>query len=59
MTRRKVFTVAGQGLGAAAGAAIALPAIGFALAPLFKQIPETWEGVAQRTTSTPRPIAPW
>ncbi len=45
MTRRKVFTVAGQGLGAAAGAAIALPAIGFALAPLFKQIPSTWEGV--------------
>ena len=45
MTRRKVFTVAGQGLGAAAGAAIALPAIGFALAPLFTQIPEDWEAV--------------
>ena len=33
MTRRKVFAVAGQALGGIAGAAIVLPALGFAIAP--------------------------
>ena len=35
MTRRKAFTVMAAGLGGAAGAVIVLPAVGFALAPVF------------------------
>jgi Rieske Fe-S protein len=45
MTRRTVFTVAGQALGGAAGAVVALPAVGFALAPIFDAPEETWEAV--------------
>lgn len=45
MTRRRAFTVLGQALGGAAGAAVALPAIGFALAPVFEQEEVTWEPV--------------
>ena len=43
MTRRRVFTVAVQALGGVAGAAVALPAVGFALAPLFHRGKERWE----------------
>jgi menaquinol-cytochrome c reductase iron-sulfur subunit len=45
MTRRRVFTVAVQALGGVAGAAVVLPAVGFALAPLFHRGKERWEGV--------------
>ena len=45
MTRRRAFTVAVQALGGAAGAAVALPTIGFALAPLFHRGKERWESV--------------
>lgn len=45
ITRRRAFTVLGQALGGAAGAAVALPAIGFALAPIFDEAEETWEPV--------------
>ncbi len=45
MTRRTAFTVAGQALGGIAGAAVALPAIGFAVAPLFEEVGDTWQGV--------------
>jgi menaquinol-cytochrome c reductase iron-sulfur subunit len=45
MTRRRAFTVAGQALGGLAGAAVALPAVGFALAPLFEQEGENWQAV--------------
>ncbi|MDX6652162.1 MAG: menaquinol-cytochrome c reductase iron-sulfur subunit [Solirubrobacterales bacterium] len=45
MTRRTVFTIAGQALGGMAGAAIALPAVGFAVAPIFHRSRERWEGV--------------
>jgi hypothetical protein len=45
MTRRKVFTVASQSLGGIAGAAVVLPAIGFALAPVFERGRERWEAV--------------
>ncbi len=43
MTRRKVFTVGAQALGGVAGLAIVLPAVGFALAPLFHRGQERWE----------------
>ena len=45
MTRRRALTVATQGLGGLAGAAVALPAIGFAIAPMFHRPRETWESV--------------
>ena len=45
MTRRRVFTVAVQGLGGVAGAAIVLPAVGFAVAPMFEREDDRWEAV--------------
>lgn len=45
MTRRRAFTVAVQGLGGIAGAAIVLPAVGFAVAPIFHRGKERWEAV--------------
>jgi quinol---cytochrome c reductase iron-sulfur subunit, bacillus type len=45
MTRRRVFSVGVQALGGVAGAAVVLPAVGFALAPLFHRGKERWEGV--------------
>lgn len=45
MTRRTVFALMGQGLGAAAVGAVALPTIGFALAPVFDEEEVLWEPV--------------
>jgi menaquinol-cytochrome c reductase iron-sulfur subunit len=45
LTRRKVFTVAGQAIGGVAGAVIILPALGFAMAPIFDRPEETWQAV--------------
>lgn len=45
LTRRKVFTVAGQALGGAAGMVIILPALGFSLAPIFDKPEENWQAV--------------
>ena len=45
LTRRKVFTVAGQALGGAAGMIVILPALGFAVAPIFDKPEETWQAV--------------
>ena len=43
MTRRKVFIVGSQAVGGLAAAAVVLPAIGFALAPVFSRGRERWE----------------
>jgi menaquinol-cytochrome c reductase iron-sulfur subunit len=45
MTRRGVFAVAGQAFGGFALTAVALPVVGFAVAPIFDRPEETWEGV--------------
>jgi quinol---cytochrome c reductase iron-sulfur subunit, bacillus type len=45
MTRRRVFIVAGQALGGAAAVGVLLPVVGFAVAPMFDQPEERWEGV--------------
>ena len=45
MTRRAVFTIGGQAAGILAITVVALPAVGFALAPVFDAPEETWEGV--------------
>lgn len=59
MTRRKVFTVASQAIGGVAGAAVVLPVVGFALAPLFSRGKERWEGVGRTedfNAETYRPV---
>jgi menaquinol-cytochrome c reductase iron-sulfur subunit len=45
MTRRRVFTVASQGIGGLAAVGIILPAVGFAVAPIFHRGKERWEAV--------------
>ncbi len=45
MTRRRAFTVASQALGGIAIGGVALPAIGFAVAPIFSHPKERWETV--------------
>jgi Rieske Fe-S protein len=53
MNRRTAFTVGVQALGGIAGAAIVLPAIGFAAAPLFEQEKESWQAVGATTDFSP------
>jgi menaquinol-cytochrome c reductase iron-sulfur subunit len=45
MTRRRAFEVGVHGLGGIAGLAIVLPAVGFAVAPIFHRGKERWEEV--------------
>ncbi len=45
MTRRAAFTVGGQAAGIAAISIVALPAIGFAMAPLFEEEGDFWQAV--------------
>jgi Rieske Fe-S protein len=45
MTRRQIFAVAGQGFGGLAAAAVVLPAVGFALAPIFEREETIWQSV--------------
>jgi menaquinol-cytochrome c reductase iron-sulfur subunit len=45
ITRRRAFTVAVQAIGGVAVAAVTLPAIGFAVAPIFHRGKERWEAV--------------
>jgi quinol---cytochrome c reductase iron-sulfur subunit, bacillus type len=45
MTRRTVFALGGQALGGAAVAVVALPVVGFAVAPIFDRPEENWEAV--------------
>jgi menaquinol-cytochrome c reductase iron-sulfur subunit len=54
MNRRRALTVAGQAVGGIAGAIIVLPAVGFALAPIFEKPKELWEsvGLTSRFTDT-------
>jgi menaquinol-cytochrome c reductase iron-sulfur subunit len=59
MTRRTAFTRLGGALGGIAGAAVALPAVGFAVAPIFKQEQVIWEPVGPTdsfTADTYRPV---
>src|ERR1700758_2985330 len=43
VTRRRFMNVAAQGSGIVATAAIALPALGFAIGPIFSRLPWSWE----------------
>lgn len=58
MTRRNAFTVAGQALGGLAGAAVALPAVAFALAPVFEREETIWQAVGPTSEFPPDTYKP-
>jgi Rieske Fe-S protein len=45
VTRRRFMTVGGQAAGGVAAASFLLPALGFAIGPIFKTAPHHWETV--------------
>jgi menaquinol-cytochrome c reductase iron-sulfur subunit len=45
VTRRRFMTVGGQAAGGVAAASFLLPALGFAIGPIFKSAPHHWESV--------------
>ncbi len=45
VTRRRFMTVGSQGAGIIAAASFVLPALGFAIGPIFKTTPHRWETV--------------
>ena len=59
VTRRRVFEIGAQGVGGIAVAAFALPALGFALGPLFEdQLPETFQDVGPEKDFNPETYVP-
>ena len=58
MTRRTVFSIGVQAVGGVAVAAVALPAVGFAVAPLFEEESEPWQAVGATTDFTPDTYRP-
>jgi menaquinol-cytochrome c reductase iron-sulfur subunit len=58
MSRRRALTVAGQAVGGLAGALIVLPAVGFAVAPIFEKPDELWESVGPPSRFTPDTYKP-
>jgi Rieske Fe-S protein len=53
MTRRTVFSIGVQAVGGVAVAAVALPAVGFAVAPLFEEEKSPWQSVGSTSDFTP------
>jgi Rieske Fe-S protein len=49
VTRRRFMTGTAHGAGAIAAAAFTLPALGFAVGPIFKKVPHHWETVGTLT----------
>lgn len=47
VSRRRFFERVSIGLSSAAGALLAVPIVGFVLAPLFRRRPEAWRAVGQ------------
>ncbi len=47
VTRRRFMTASGQTAGAIAAGAFVLPALGFAIGPIFKSTPHRWETVGR------------
>jgi Rieske Fe-S protein len=45
VTRRRFMTIGGQAAGGVAAASFLLPALGFAIGPIFKSTPHHWETV--------------
>jgi quinol---cytochrome c reductase iron-sulfur subunit, bacillus type len=58
MTRRTAFTVGVQAVGGLAVGLVALPAVGFAVAPLFEEEKETWQTVGSTADFSPDTYRP-
>jgi menaquinol-cytochrome c reductase iron-sulfur subunit len=58
MTRRMMFSGGAMALGGIAGAAIALPAIGFALGPIFEEVDVPYQTVGVPADFTPDTFVP-
>ena len=58
MTRRTAFTIGVQALGGVAGLAVALPAVGFAVAPLFEEEEQPWQAVGSTSDFSPDTYRP-
>lgn len=58
MTRRTALTVGVQAVGGVAVLAVALPAVGFAVAPLFEQVDEPWQAVGPPSDFSPDTYRP-
>ncbi len=58
MNRRTAFSIGVQAIGGIAGAAILLPAIGFAAAPLFEEEKEPWQAVGPTSDFSPDTYRP-
>ena len=61
VTRRRAMVIGGQAAGAVAGAAIILPALGFAVGPVFEKEDQPWQSVGKvdefsQDTYVPRTI---
>jgi menaquinol-cytochrome c reductase iron-sulfur subunit len=58
ITRRRFMTVSSQATGGIAAAAFLLPALGFAVGPIFKSNPARWEVVGTRDQFTDNNYVP-
>jgi menaquinol-cytochrome c reductase iron-sulfur subunit len=58
VTRRRFMDLAANGAGGIAVAAFTLPALGFALAPVFKTLPFEWQAVGPPSDFTPDNYVP-
>jgi menaquinol-cytochrome c reductase iron-sulfur subunit len=58
VTRRRFMTVGSQAAGGVAAAAFLLPALGFAIGPIFKEAPHTWESVGSTDLFNPDNYVP-
>jgi menaquinol-cytochrome c reductase iron-sulfur subunit len=58
MTRRTAFTVGVQAIGGVAVLGVALPAVGFAVAPLFEEQAEPWQSVGPVSDFSPDTYRP-
>jgi len=58
VTRRRFMTVGGQSAGGIAAAAFLLPALGFAVGPIFKSTPHRWESVGPEDLFNPYNYVP-
>lgn len=52
VTRRRFMNVAGQGAGIVATMAFTLPALGFALGPIFSRVPFNWQVIGTQSDFT-------
>lgn len=58
ITRRRFMTGSAHTAGAVAAAAFTLPALGFAIGPIFKQEPHTWEDIGPVEDFSPNNYVP-